>query len=197
MKKKIIVMLVIILLVLLVPLPRHLKDGKAVEYRALTYKISKVHRLSQDLEYENGIIIEVLGIELYNTLNIEKNTTDIESEINNMEFITNIDVFIDGKKYIAKIEDNETAKAFINKLPRKFNMNELNGNEKYIYMDYSLPANPFNPKNISSGDIMLYGSDCLVIFYKSFNSSYSYTKIGHIDNLPDLGNENITVKFEK
>ena len=44
---------------------------------------------------------------------------------------------------------------------------------------------------------MLYGNNCLVIFYKSFDTSYSYTKIGHIDNLEDLGTGNIIVKLEK
>ena len=76
-------------------------------------------------------------------------------------------------------------------------MNELNGNEKYVYLNNSLPTNSYNPKRINSGDIMLYGNNCLVIFYESFDTSYSYTRIGHIDNLPDLGNENIIVKFEK
>lgn len=42
---------------------------------------------------------------------------------------------------------------------------------------------------------MIYGNDCLVIFYKSFTSSYSYTKIGHIDNLSDLGNDSVSVSF--
>ena len=64
-------------------------------------------------------------------------------------------------------------------------------------MDNSLPTNSTNPKHIKSGDIMLYGNNCLVIFYKSFDTNYSYTKIGHIDNLPDLGIDNITVKFER
>ena len=44
---------------------------------------------------------------------------------------------------------------------------------------------------------MLFSDNCLVIFYKSFDTSYSYTKIGHIDNLPNLGNGSITVIYEK
>ena len=76
-------------------------------------------------------------------------------------------------------------------------MSELNGNEKYIYLDNTLPTNSSNPKKINAGDIMLYGDNCLVIFYKSFTTTYSYTKIGHINNLPDLGNDNILIKFEK
>ena len=95
------------------------------------------------------------------------------------------------------MEDNETVKEFLKLLPQEFNMEELNGNEKYIYMNYSLPTNSTNPKHITTGDIMLYGNNCLVIFYKSFDTNYSYTKIGHIDNISDLGNGNITVKFEK
>ena len=74
-------------------------------------------------------------------------------------------------------------------------MNELNGNEKYIYIDFTLPVNTTKTKQINAGDIMLYGNNCLVIFYKTFNTSYSYTKIGHIDNLPNLSSDNITVKF--
>lgn len=108
----------------------------------------------------------------------------------------NMKVTINGKEYNAEVEDNETVKSFVSRLPQEFDMNELNGNEKYIYMDQSLPTNSYNPKHIEAGDIMLYGSDCLVIFYKSFDTKYQYTKIGHIDNLPDLGSDNIKVKFE-
>ena len=63
-------MIIVILLVLFVPIPMYLNDGGTVEYKALTYKISKVHRIVEDLEkgYEDGIIIEVLGIELYNNV---------------------------------------------------------------------------------------------------------------------------------
>ena len=78
-----------------------------------------------------------------------------------------------------------------------YNMSELNGNEKYIYLDKTLPTNSYSPKHIEVGDIMLYGNDCLVVFYKSFDTNYSYTKIGHIDNLEDLGEENVKIKFVK
>lgn len=122
------------------------------------------------------------------------NTTNIESE---NKVISDIQVIINGKSYNAKIEENETAQSFVNMLPVEYNMNELNGNEKYIYLDNTLPTNSYSPKYIETGDIMLYGNNCLVVFYKSFDTSYSYTKIGHIENLSELGAGNITIKFEE
>ena len=38
----------------------------------------------------------------------------------------------------------------------------------------------YKPGTIHAGDLMLYGSDCLVLFYQTFQSGYSYTKIGKI-----------------
>ena len=122
------------------------------------------------------------------------NTTNVESE---NKLISDIQVIINKKTYNTKIEENETAQSFVNMLPVEYNMNELNGNEKYVYLDNTLPTNSYNPKHIEAGDIMLYGNNCLVVFYKSFDTSYSYTKIGHIENLSDLGNGNITIIFEK
>ncbi len=71
MKKKAI-MVVIILLILLFPIKYQLKDGGTVEYKALLYKVSKVHSLTSVEEMENekyyneGIILEILGFEIYN-----------------------------------------------------------------------------------------------------------------------------------
>ncbi len=127
-----------------------------------------------------------------------QNNNQIENTINESnEVISFVKVTINNKEYILNLEDNETARSFIDLLPQEYSMNELNGNEKYIYLDSSLPTNSSNPKHINSGDVMLYGNNCLVIFYKSFDTSYSYTKIGHIDNLDNLGNEIIKAKFEK
>ena len=125
------------------------------------------------------------------------NKVELPKENNDLGVNNQVKVLIDKKGYTINLEDNETAKEFVNMLPLELNMNELNGNEKYIYLDTTLPTNSSNPKRINVGDVMLYGDNCLVIFYKSFDTSYSYTKIGHIDNLPNLGNDSISVKFEK
>ena len=138
------------------------------------------------------IILAILMVIILADTIQEKFLNNIESE-NKMSF--NIKAVIDNETYNAKLEENETAQAFMNMLPQEYNMNELNGNEKYIYLDNTFPTNSYNPKHIEKGDIMLYGNNCLVVFYKSFDTSYSYTKIGHIENLQDLENKNVTIKF--
>ena len=69
-KKTTIIVIIALLIILLIPIPMHLKDGGTVEYKALLYKVSKVHRLTGDLEkmYEDGTIIEILGIEIFNNV---------------------------------------------------------------------------------------------------------------------------------
>ncbi len=138
---------------------------------------------------------EVSNDEINDMNNIVNNSinTNKESEETMNETIK---VNINNKSYTATLEQNETAKQFEKILPQEFNMSELNGNEKYAYLDNILSTNSYNPKHIESGDIMLYGNNCLVVFYKSFDTSYSYTKIGHIESLDDLENKNITIKFE-
>lgn len=38
------------------------------------------------------------------------------------------------------------------------------------------------PGQIYTGDLMLYGSDCLVLFYEDFATSYGYTPLGKVDD---------------
>ena len=84
------------------------------------------------------------------------------------------------------IDDNPTARAFAQMLPATFDMTELNGNEKYATLPRKLPTNPARTDTIRSGDVMLYGSDTLVVFYKTFHSGYSYTRIGRIEQGGEL-----------
>ena len=125
------------------------------------------------------------------------NKQETKNTITNTNEVRSLKISIDNKEYIINLEENETVNSLINLLPLELNMNELNGNEKYVYLDSSLPTDSYKPGNIEVGDVMLYGNNCLVIFYKSFDTPYSYTKVGHIDNLPDLGSKNIIVKIEK
>ena len=100
-----------------------------------------------------------------------------------------ISINVNDMIFTATLENNETTKEFIRRLPLHIEMQELNGNEKYYYFEEDLPSNSSRVGRIEKGDIMLYGTDCLVIFYESFSTPYSYTRIGKIAN-PD-GLENI------
>ena len=116
------------------------------------------------------------------------------------EDFLNIEITIRDKTFSAKLYDNEAAKKFSEMLPLTLDMTELNGNEKYFYLSDNLPANSKRPDKINSGDIMLYGSNCIVLFYDTFSTSYSYTPIGCIEDTTELisalGEGDIEVKFD-
>ena len=180
MNKKILIIFVIIAVIVII--------GVLVAIYFLNNSRSTDNSNNEVSKISNNVIDDMNNI-VNNNINTNK-----ESEVTMNETIK---VNINNKIYTATLEQNETAKQFEKMLPQLFNMSELNGNEKYVYLDKTLSTNPYDPKHIEAGDIMLYSNNCLVVFYKSFDTSYSYTKIGHIENLDDLGNKNVTMKFEK
>ena len=97
-----------------------------------------------------------------------------------------MNIQIDNKTFTVIVENNKTVKELYQKLPITLEMSDLNNNEKYCYLDFTLPTDSKSVKNIKKGDVMLFGNSCLVIFYKSFTTSYSYTKIGYIENPADI-----------
>ncbi len=109
-------------------------------------------------------------------------------------------ITIRDRTFTATLYDNATAAAFKSLLPMTVLMVELNSNEKYIDLPRNLPTNASNPRTIKNGDLMLYGSSTLVLFYKTFPTSYSYTKLGRIDDttalVAALGTGNVSVAFE-
>ena len=49
-----------------------------------------------------------------------------------------------------------------------------------------LPASPEQVGHVEAGDVMLFGEDCVVLFYRSFDTPYSYTRIGKINDIEGL-----------
>ena len=111
-----------------------------------------------------------------------------------------ITIRIGDKSFAATLADNATATAFKKLLPLSITMTELNGNEKLARLPGTMPARASTPSSIQTGDMMLYGSNTLVLFYKSFSTTYSYTEIGQIDDPAGLeaalGSGNVAVTFE-
>lgn len=129
-------------------------------------------------------------------------TDDYMFNIENLTPMPNgkIKIKVNTQTFTATLLDNSSAKAFKEMLPVTMNMIELNNNEKYYNLPNRLPTNSSNPGTVKNGDLMLYGSNTLVLFYKTFPTSYSYTKLGSIDDVAGLeaalGSGNVTVTFE-
>jgi hypothetical protein len=134
--------------------------------------------------------------------NIVGHRTEIEIIDSSMTDSKNsrLRIKIGSKEFTATLLNNTTATAFKARLPMTVVMNELNGNEKLHNFSSNLPANASNPRTIQTGDLMLYGSNTLVLFYKTFSTPYSYTRLGHIDDVSGLaeaaGTGNVTVTFK-
>ena len=122
-----------------------------------------------------------------------------EPDIQNVDSMK-LKISVGTNVFTATLNNNATATAFKAKLPITVSMSELNGNEKYFDLSYSLPTNALNPGTIQTGDLMMYGANTLVLFYKTFSTSYNYTRLGHIDNPSGLaailGSGNVTVTFD-
>ena len=163
-------------------------------------------KIDKGLKISIPILIVVV---IVTTILMNNKSPNIDPELNQETSITNnnekenkmakIYASLNNEKLEINLEENSTASALVKLLPLDITMNDLNKNEKYAYLDESLPTNTYSPKHVEAGDVMLFGDNCLVIFYESFDTSYSYSKIGHIDNLPELGDKNIdiTISAEK
>ncbi|WP_298614748.1 cyclophilin-like fold protein [uncultured Odoribacter sp.] len=122
-----------------------------------------------------------------------------QSNRNDVSMNSEIRISIGDTHYTATLEDNSTARAFAALLPVTVTMTEMNGNEKYYNLSGNLPANPFRPGTIHAGDLLLWGTNTVVLFYETFSSGYSYTRLGEIAD-PDglaatLGRGNVKVTF--
>lgn len=126
---------------------------------------------------------------------------DEESEVPDpMETSDTVQATLNGTRVAIELEDSKTAAAFRALLPLSVELADLNGNEKYVYLDEGLPTAASNPGTIEKGDVMLFGNSCLVVFYETFATSYRYTRIGRVadpDALDDIaGDATVEARFE-
>ncbi len=104
-------------------------------------------------------------------------------------------IIINEKTYIIELEENETAHEFLLLTPLTIEMEDLNGIQKYYYLNTSLEGKAMEFDNIKKGDIMLNNSNSLIIFYKDTTSKEKYIKIGHINDLDELDENSLSVSF--
>jgi len=123
-----------------------------------------------------------------------------ENTQENTQENTMVTMKIGNTDFSAVLYDNATTQELAKQFPVTYTMSELHGNEKYYYMPTTLPTNSERPATINKGDIMLYGNDCIVVFYDTFPNSYSYTKLGYIEDTTALeesvGKGSVDIYFE-
>ena len=162
-------------------------------------------KIDKGLKISIPILVVVVVSAIVTTILMNNKSPNIDPELNQETSITNnnekenkmakIYASLNNEKLEINLEENSTTSALVKLLPLDITMNDLNKNEKYAYLDNSLPTNTYSPKHIEAGDVMLFGDNCLVIFYESFDTSYSYSKIGRINNMPSLGDGNISISI--
>ena len=123
-------------------------------------------------------------------INITKTDTEEDVKMN---------VQIGDAVFTATLEDNAAVSEFVammKEAPVTINMSDYSGFEKVGPLDRSLTASNIQMTTVP-GDIVLYSGNQIVMFYGS--NSWSYTKLGHIDDLTGweqaLGSGDITAVF--
>lgn len=109
-------------------------------------------------------------------------------------------ITVQSKEFSATLNNSEAARELIKMLPLDVNMTEHNGNEKYYVLPNTMPGRAESRGRVEAGDLMIWSSNYLVLFYADARTSYSYITLGKLDN-PDglheaVGRGNVRVKFE-
>ena len=112
-----------------------------------------------------------------------------------------VKVKINDEVFDVKLENNSATQELIKELKKGnviVNASEYGGFEKVGDLGFSLPTSDENIGTVP-GDIVLYQGDKISLFYGSH--SWSYTKLGKIDNVDSnklkevLGSGDVTLEF--
>lgn len=132
--------------------------------------------------------------------NSEETIEEGSENMNNQSEDIKINLIVNDKTFTATLNRNQTVNELISMFPMTLHMSDLHANEKYNYLSSTLTTNSSMPGRIYAGDIKLFGNDCLVVFYDSFSTSYSYTDLGRVDDVEgfvsELGRGDVTITFE-
>ena len=116
-----------------------------------------------------------------------------EPENSEMKMIVNVN----GQDFTATLENNSAVDALVQMMengPVTLQLSDYAGFEKVGPLGQSLPASN-SQTTTHAGDIVLYQGNQIVMFYGS--NSWSYTRLGHIDDLTGweeaLGSGDVTV----
>lgn len=127
--------------------------------------------------------------------NSESNNENEEGEQTDMK----MNVQIGNYNFMATLEENKAVEELVDMMiegPITISMSDYSGFEKVGSLGRSLTRND-SQTTTKAGDIVLYNGNNIVMFYGS--NSWSYTRIGKIDDLSDwetaLGSGSITAVF--
>lgn len=125
----------------------------------------------------------------------------VESGSSLTEVDMTLTLTIDSETFHVDLFDNEATRRLVELLPLTLDFSDLNDNEKYVYLEESLPTESEPIGTIEEGDFLLYGSSCLVFFYESFKTPYSYTRLGIVVEkdsfLESLGEGNVRITLQQ
>lgn len=102
----------------------------------------------------------------------------------------NMTLSIDNQELDVYWEDNDSVNAIKGILPLTINMHQYGGFEQTGSIGQSIIRND-SQINVVPGDIVLYNGNAISVFYN--NSSWSYTRLGHIN----LDNSELNVLLNK
>ncbi|WP_444225016.1 cyclophilin-like fold protein [Dialister succinatiphilus] len=91
-----------------------------------------------------------------------------------------------SKAYALKWADTEAAAELRQQLPLAKTFTELNGSEKYYKLPKHLTVADEDVREIHKGDVMLFDGQYVVVFYQDFQTTYRYTRLGHVEAANDL-----------
>ena len=159
----------------------------AIAFMLMIFTVSACSNTTKEIETTSAGTTELSQVTL-ETTNNETQTTEMKANIR-----------INGKTFTATLEDNEAAKELYEIIKTDgltVEMSDYSGFEKVGALGHTLTSND-KQTTTEAGDIVLYQSNQIVMFYGS--NSWSYTKLGKIDDLSGweeaLGSGDITAEF--